>query len=287
MNSPKWLDRILYPFAHQTMDLPAGQIHYVDEGKGDPIVFVHGTPTWSFVWRQQIKQLSRMYRCIAPDHLGFGLSEKPLNFSYTPEAHADNLEQFINKLQLRDITLVVHDFGGPIGLRYALRYPQNVKNIVILNTWMWSLEDEGKIMKISRFMAGGIGKLLYLRLGFSPNFLLPQGYHESKHLTKDIKLHYQKPLIKASSRIGTWQFAKALHQSSSYFSELWQQREKLLTINKLIIWGEKDKLLPITFLAKWERAYPDAKIIKYKAGHFVQEERGGEVADAIQNFIKY
>ncbi|MER2999478.1 alpha/beta fold hydrolase [Pontibacter populi] len=286
MKSPKWLDRILYPFAHHTVQLAAGQIHYVDEGEGEPVVFVHGTPTWSFVWRQQIKQLSRTYRCLAPDHLGFGLSEKPVDFSYTPEAHADNLEQFIEQLQLKNITLVVHDFGGPIGLRYAIRHPENVKNIVILNTWMWSLEHESRIMKISKFMAGGIGKFLYLRLGFSPNILLPQGYHESKHLTKDLKLHYQKPLATATSRMGTWQFAKALHESNSYFAELWKQREKLRTINKLILWGEKDKLLPINFLDKWEKEFPEAKVIKYKAGHFVQEERGGEVADAIQIFIK-
>ncbi|WP_242928186.1 alpha/beta fold hydrolase [Pontibacter vulgaris] len=285
MNSPKWLDRILYPFAHHTLQLPQGNMHYVDEGEGDAIVFVHGTPTWSFLWRQQIKRLSRTHRCIAPDHLGFGLSDKPVDFSYTPEAHADNLERLIDHLQLKNITLVVHDFGGPIGLRYALRHPENVKNLVILNTWMWSLEAESKIMKISRFMSGGIGRFLYLQLGFSANILLPQGYHERKHLPRDIKLHYQKPLSSASSRFGTWQFAKALHNSTLYFAELWEEREKLRSINKLILWGEKDKLLPLHFLDKWEQEFPEAKVIKYKAGHFVQEERGGEVAEAIQNFI--
>ncbi|OKL41420.1 alpha/beta fold hydrolase [Pontibacter flavimaris] len=286
MNSPKWIDRILYPFAHHTLDLPAGKMHYVDEGAGDPIVFVHGTPTWSFVWRQQIKSLSRAYRCIAPDHLGFGLSEKPAALAYTPEAHADNLEQLINHLQLKNITLVVHDFGGPVGLRYALRHPENVKNLVILNTWMWGLAAESSMMKISRFMAGGVGRFLYLQLGFSAKVLLPQGYHEGKHLTKDIKRHYQKPLSTAASRQGTWQFAKALHDSGPYFAELWQQRERLRSINKLILWGEKDKLLPLHLLATWEQEFPEAKVIKYKAGHFVQEERGGEVADAIRSFIE-
>lgn len=223
MNSPKWLDRILYPFAHHTLDLPAGKMHYVDEGQGEPIVFVYGTPTWSFVWRQQIKTLSRNYRCIAVDHLGFGLSEKPAGFGYTPEAHADNLEQLIEYLQLKNITLVLHDFGGPIGLRYALRHPENVSNLVILNTWM-SLEEEARIQKISRFMVGGVGRFLYLQLGFSANILLPQGYLERKHLTKDIKQHYQKPLASSEKRMGTWMFAKALHESGAYFNELWQQR---------------------------------------------------------------
>ncbi|MEJ8802402.1 alpha/beta fold hydrolase [Pontibacter sp. H249] len=285
MVSPKWLDRILYPFKHHTLEIEGAQLHYVDEGEGEPIVFVHGTPTWSFVWRQQLKSLSRNYRCIAPDHIGFGLSEKPSGFAYTPAAHADNLEQLINHLQLKNITLVVHDFGGPIGLRYALRHPANVKNLVILNTWMWSLEEEKRIMKISKFMAGSVGIFLYLQMGFSPNVLLAQGYHDRKHLTKDIKQHYQKPLSTPASRFGTWQFAKALHESNPYFAELWQQREKLRSINKLILWGEKDKLLPIHFLERLEHEFPEANIIKYKAGHFLQEERGGEVADAIKQFI--
>ncbi|MFD2244894.1 alpha/beta fold hydrolase [Pontibacter ruber] len=285
MNSPKWLDRILYPFAHHTLQLEAGQMHYIDEGQGDPIVFVHGTPTWSFLWRQQIKPLSRSYRCIAPDHLGFGLSNKPVNYSYTPEAHALNLERLIEHLQLKNITLVVHDFGGPIGLSYALRHPDNVKNIIILNTWMWSLEDEKKIQKASDFMSGGLGRFLYTQLAFSPRILLPKGYHERKHLTKDVHRHYLKPLATASDRQASWHFAVALKNSNPWFNQLWEQREKLRSINKLILWGEKDALLPVHLLEKWSQTFPEAKVIRLKAGHFLQEESGGEVADHIKSFL--
>jgi len=287
MNSPQWLDSILYPFRHHTFELPAGYMHYVDEGSGEAIVFVHGTPTWSFVWRQQIKQLSRNFRCIALDHLGFGLSAKPADheFSYTPEAHAENLENLIEHLQLKNITLVVHDFGGPIGLRYALRHPENVKNLVILNTWVWSLEHEKSIIKVSKFLSGSIGRFMYLQLGFSPRILLPRGYNNRKHLTRDIQQHYLKPFTSPQARLGTWKFATALHESAAYFDQLWQQREKLRSINKLILWGEKDALLPLHFLNTWTQEFPDARKTTYKAGHFVQEERGGEVADAIQKFI--
>jgi pimeloyl-ACP methyl ester carboxylesterase len=282
MKSPKWLDRILYPFAHHSLQLDKGQMHYVDEGQGETIVFVHGTPTWSFVWRQQIKSLSNSYRCIAPDHLGFGLSDKPVDFAYTPEAHAHNLEKFIDQLQLKNITLVVHDFGGPIGLAYALKHPENVKNIVILNTWMWSLEDEKQIMNISNFMAGSIGKFLYLRLAFSPKILLPRGYHLRRHLTKDVHSQYLKPLSSSANRLGTWRFAAALHDSGPYFSQLWEQRDKLRSINKVIVWGEKDSLLPIRLLDKWTQAFPETKVIRLTAGHFLQEEMGSSVSDAIR-----
>ncbi|WP_242918795.1 alpha/beta fold hydrolase [Pontibacter liquoris] len=285
MNSPDWLDPILYPFAYHTLQLPDGKLHYVDEGQGEPIVFVHGTPTWSFVWRQQIKSLSRQFRCVAPDHLGFGLSDKPADFSYTPEAHAQNLEQLITHLQLKNITLVLHDFGGPISLRYALRNPENVKRLVILNTWMWPLEGEKRMIQLSRFMSSSVGKFLYLQLGFSVRLLLPQGYHERRHLTSDIKRHYQKPLSKASKRLGTWRFAVALHEANPYFAELWKQWEKLRAIPKLILWGEKDKLLPLHLLDTWQQTFPEAKVIRYKAGHFLQEEKGGEVADAIRAFM--
>ncbi|MFD2998977.1 alpha/beta fold hydrolase [Pontibacter toksunensis] len=285
MQFPRWLDKILYPFQHNTLQLEAGQMHYVDEGSGEVILFVHGTPTWSFVWRQQIKGLSRNFRCIAPDHLGFGLSEKPHDFAYTPAAHAENLESLIAHLRLRNITLVVHDFGGPIGLLYALRHPENVKNLVVLNSWMWSLEEEKQISKISKFMSGGIGRFLYLQLGFSARLLLPRGYHKRKNIPKDIHTHYLKPLSNSSERFGTWQFAMALHEANPYFESLWEQREKLKKILKLILWGEKDALLPLHFLDKWKTAFPEAKVVRIEAGHFLQEEKGGEVTDEIKKVL--
>ncbi|WP_241738957.1 alpha/beta fold hydrolase [Pontibacter beigongshangensis] len=286
METPAWLDRILYPFQHHSLELEKGKINYLDEGSGEPIVFVHGTPTWSFVWRQQIKSLSRDFRCIAPDHLGFGLSDKPADFAYTPKAHAANLELLLEHLNLDKITLVVHDFGGPIGLAYALKHPERVKHLIILNTWMWDLEEETKIMRISRFMSGGMGKFLYTRLAFSPRLLLPQGYHERKHLTKDVHRHYLKPLSSPAARLGTWRFAASLSESGPWFRQLWEQRAKLQMIPMLIIWGEKDKLLPLSLLDKWVKHFPDATVKRLKAGHFLQEEKGSEVTDAILAAIR-
>lgn len=286
MKTPKWLDTLFYPFQHRWLQLQYGNMHYVDEGEGEVILFVHGTPTWSFLWRQQIKSLSRNYRCIAPDHLGFGLSDKPgSEFSYTPEAHANNLKELITKLQLQNITLVVHDFGGPTGMKYALEHADKIKRIVILNSWMWSLEKEATMMKVSKFMSGPIGRFLYLQLGFSARILLPMGYSQRKHLTKDIRQHYQKPLASAKQRMGTWHFAKALHEANPYFAELWNQRDKLSNLPKLILWGDKDKLLPTSFLDTWQLAYPDAQVQRINAGHFLQEERGGEVSEAIHMFM--
>src|SRR5580765_3343709 len=114
MSVPDWVDRDAYPFGDHRVALSMGGMHYVDEGRGEPILFVHGTPTWSFEYRHLIKALSLSHRCLAPDHLGFGLSDRPAKFPYTPEAHAAMLREFVERLDLRDMTLVVHDFGGPI-----------------------------------------------------------------------------------------------------------------------------------------------------------------------------
>jgi haloalkane dehalogenase len=122
-----WVDRNEYPFRSHYLSTEHGDLHYVDEGSGEVILFVHGNPTWSFMYRHLIKGLSAGFRCVAPDHIGFGLSDKPFDVSYLPQFHAENLERFIDRRGLKDITLVIHDWGGAIGMSYALNHPENVK----------------------------------------------------------------------------------------------------------------------------------------------------------------
>ena len=118
-----WIDRAEYPFRSHHFPTPSGDMHYVDEGSGEVIVFVHGNPSWSFLYRHLIKALSRDHRCIALDNLGFGLSDKPANADYSPRSHSENLTRLIDTLGLKDITLVLHDWGGAIGMGYALEHP--------------------------------------------------------------------------------------------------------------------------------------------------------------------
>ena len=117
---PAWVDRREYPFEPRGLDVEGGRLSYVDEAEGAPIVIVHGTPTWSFLYRHLIRELSPRYRCLAPDHLGFGLRDRPADWSYRPEDQARNLAWFIETLGVKDRTLMVHDYGGPIGLADAL-----------------------------------------------------------------------------------------------------------------------------------------------------------------------
>lgn len=158
---PAWVDRRQYPFEPHSLDVGAGTMRYVDEGTGPPIVMVHGTPTWSFLYRDLVKGLRDRYRCVAPDLLGFGLSDKPVGASYRPEDQAKRLGRLIDTLGLKDITLMVHDFGGPIGLSYAIERPANVKRLVLFNTWMWSFAGDRQMQWIGRAFGGRVGRFLY------------------------------------------------------------------------------------------------------------------------------
>ncbi len=171
MQQRDWIDRTQYPFRPHFLDLPVGRMHYVDEGQGAPILFVHGTPTWSFEWRHLISALAPAWRCIAPDHLGFGLSDRPRGFPYTPQAHAANLARFVDALGLDGMTLVVHDYGGPIGLPLCLEQPQRVTHLVIINSWMWSFGGDRRMVRTARLAGSRMGRFLYryanLRCGSS------------------------------------------------------------------------------------------------------------------------
>jgi pimeloyl-ACP methyl ester carboxylesterase len=168
LSTPEWLDKVEYPFDNKTIQLQSGTMHYVDEGEGDPILFVHGTPTWSFLYREFIRDFSKTNRAIAIDHLGFGLSEKPENFLGRPQDHTKNLSEFIQKKDLRNITLVVHDFGGPIGLAAAIKQPKRIDKIVIFNTWLWETESYKEVKNIDKVVRSFLGRFLYIWMNFTP-----------------------------------------------------------------------------------------------------------------------
>jgi pimeloyl-ACP methyl ester carboxylesterase len=159
-NFPKWLDQEEYPFSSNSFQSSAGMLNYVDVGKGDPIVMVHGNPGWSFEYRNVIKGMMAKNRCIAPDMIGFGFSDKPYEWDYLPKSHAAIFEEFMDSLNLNNITLVVNDWGGPIGLSYAIKHPEKIKKLVILNTFLWSVKDDPYYQKFSKRAGGGMGRFL-------------------------------------------------------------------------------------------------------------------------------
>lgn len=284
---PAWLDRQAYPFAHHWARLSGGaRMHYVDEGTGDPILFVHGTPTWSFEWRHLVRALSATHRCIAPDLLGFGLSERPKDFPYTPEAHAAVLAELVERLDLRDYTLVVHDFGGPIALPLALVERARVRRLVVLNSWMWSFADDPDMARKARIAGGAFGRFLYRRLNLSLRVLAPSAYGDRRKLTPEIHRQYLAPFPDAWSRGAVlWPLAHALLGSSAHYEGLWARRARLRDIPALVLWGTRDSAFRPDMLRRWRDALPHASVVELPVGHWPHEEAPEEVLAAVRSFL--
>ncbi|WP_133175335.1 alpha/beta fold hydrolase [Sphingomonas oleivorans] len=283
---PEWVDEAEYPFRSRLFAAPQGNIHYVDEGEGEVLLFVHGNPTWSFMYRHLIRGLSDRYRCIAPDHLGFGLSDKPEGLSYLPQLHADNLARFIEALGLKEITLVIHDWGGPIGFSYALAHPENVKRLIIFNTSCWSLKGVAGAERFSRVVGSPLGHFVCRTFNAFPRFVIPRVMGDRSRLTPEIHQHYIRPFPTPASRQATWMLAKALIGESDWLASLWDRRARLGGIPVQILCGQKDPTFGPDKLARWEEAFPAHNTLAFpEIGHFVAEELGRDAVAPIQTFL--
>ena len=287
MNKMAWIDREEYPFDSHYFQAPAGKMHYVDEGTGPPVIMIHGNPTWSFLYRKLIKRLRSEYRCIAMDHLGFGLSDKPGDWSYLPKDHAANISAFIEGLGLKKITLAVQDWGGPIGLSYAIAHPGNVVRIIIMNTWAWPVNRDPYYIAFSGFMGSMIGRALIRRYNFFAKSIMRQAFGDKRKLTPDIHKHYLRALATPEERTGCFVFPKQIIGSTAWLDQLWRNISVLKGKPKLIVWGMKDIAFRKKELKQWERTFPEARTLPLNsAGHFVQEEAPDALAEAVVQFLE-
>lgn len=275
-----------WEFAPHYFTADGWRMHYVDEGTGPPVVFVHGTPTWSYLWRHLLRGLSGSHRCIAVDHLGFGLSDKPPEADYTPAAHAERLGQVLEQLDVHDVTLVVHDYGGPIGLAWALSNLARVRRIVLMNTWLWSNEGNRAVESAHRLLSGPLGRFVYTRLNLSVRVLLPNAFADRTVLTQQVSRHYRQPFSSPQERIAPWVLARELINSNGWYDSLWDQRERLTPVPMLILWGTADRLIGPAQLQRWRDEFPHAEIMELGGvGHFVPEEAPGDALSRIREFL--
>jgi len=284
---PAAVDRDAYPFEDKWMPLRAGRMHYVDEGSGEPILFSHGTPTWSFEWRHLISALSPEFRTIAPDHLGFGLSDRPRNAPYTPEWHCENFVEFVEALDVGPLTLVVHDFGGPIALPLAFRRPDLVKRLVVTNSWMWSFAGDHDMEAKGKIAGSAVGKALYRWANISLKVIMPSAYGDRSKLTPEIHRQYLERFPDSWSRGAVlWPLAHALLGSGSFYDSLWFERARLSGTPSLVIWGMSDSAFKPHQLAKWREALPQAHVVELPdAGHWPHEEDPAAFESALRAFL--
>jgi haloalkane dehalogenase len=283
--TPAWLDRAEYPFESRWLDVDGARMHYVDEGAGDAVLMVHGTPTWSFLYRHLVKGLADRWRCVVPDHLGFGLSDKPVGVSYRLPEQARRLRALIDALGLKDLTLVVHDFGGPIGLAHAIERPESVCRLVLFNTWMWSLAGDRRLRWTSRLLGSPLGRALYERLGLSTRVLWRSAVRDRSRYTPAVHRHYTAPLDAPRDRHATWVYARELLGAGAWCDDLWRRRDRLAPMPALLVWGMRDPAFGAC-LPRWRAALPHAEVVAMaEVGHAPPEERGPEVASIVARFL--
>lgn len=285
----------LYRFDSHWLNINGLKYHFIDEGSGEPVVMVHGNPTWSFYFRRLIKGLSPKYRTIVPDHIGCGLSDKPVskNYGWRLKNRVDDLEALIQNLGLRKkITLVLHDWGGFIGMSYALRHSERIGRFIIMNTAAF-LPPRGKsipmILRLVRILRP-CATLAVLGFNLFAYGALLKNTH--KGMPDDVKSGLIAPYNCWNNRIATLKFVQDIHlvkKNPSYgiVKQVDDGLESFANLPTLICWGKHDFVFDTDYLAEWQRRFPDAEVHLFPdAGHYVLEDVPEKVVPLVQNFLE-
>ena len=283
----------LYPFDRHWLEIDDLRLHYLDEGKGDTVVAVHGNPTWSFYYRDLVRDLRDEYRVIVPDHMGCGLSDKPGDdaYEYTLSRRIGDFSRLMDDLGLDDINLVVHDWGGMIGLGWAARNPERIKRLVILNTaafhlprtksfpWqLWMVRDT----PLGPLMVRGVN-------GFARG-----ATHMActrKKLSKEVRDAYCAPYDSWADRIATLRFVQDIplrpgEPGYDIVSDTAARLEVFRDRPVLVCWGDKDFVFDHHFLAEWQRIFPEADVHRFPdCGHYILEDASEEIIPLIRSFL--
>jgi haloalkane dehalogenase len=281
-----------FPFAPRYAQINGFAMHYADEGQGEPVLMLHGDPTWGYLYRAFIPALARDYRCVVPDHMGMGKSETPLDASrYHLRQHIDNLESLVVHLDLRDITLVAHDWGGPVGLGMAIRQPERIRRLVLMNTWAFAPWPGGSFPRLLEIIRSDRGEAFVLRRNGYLEPAITGTTHHVERLTPEVMAAYRAPFPTPESRIAMlcWSRDIPVDASGTSFAEMRQIEDRLSLFAgtpTLIIWGMHDPVLPSSVLHQWQRILPHARTITIDdASHFLQEDAPDRIIDAITEFL--
>ncbi len=278
--------RALYPFASHWLQTDAGRVHYVDEGAGRPVLFVHGNPTWSFYWREHIKALAPDHRCVAIDHLGCGLSDKPQDGPYRLADRVRHLAQLVEQLDLRDLTLVVHDWGGAIGFGMAERLPERIARLVVTNTG--AFPSAHMPWRIAACRVPGVGPLAVRGLnGFAgaATFMATE-----RGLDPDVKAGLLAPYDSWDNRVAVQRFVEDIPRDArhpSYEALIGAEHGVAAVADRpaLIAWGERDWCFTPAFRQGFEQRLHNATTVRYEdAGHYVNEDARERIVPLVREF---
>lgn len=285
---PEWVSGELFPFESRFFATADGQrMHYVDEGSGPAIVFVHGNPSWSFEFRHLISGLRSEQRCIAADHIGFGLSSRSNRWEDRhPKAHARRFAELLDHLDVRDATLFLTDWGGPIGLDFARQHPERVERLVISNTWCWPVSRDPHYIGFSLMMRSPLGQLLIKRFNFFVNRVMPMAMGNRSVLTPEVLGHYRNALPTPEARAACAAFPGHIIGATDWLRSLWEARETFTSTPTLILWGLKDIAFRRKELERWKSELADFEAHEFEdCGHFLAEEAPERILPTLRAFM--
>lgn len=286
--------RTLYPFDGRFAEVGGHRLHYLDEGDGPPVVMVHGNPTWSFYWRNLVLALKGDHRCVVPDHVGCGLSEKPplADYPYTLERRIDDLEALLDQLGLdRDVTLVAHDWGGMIGMGMAHRRPDRIARLVLMNTGAFPLPAAKPMpTRLSIVRDSRIGAALVTRFNAfarGATFMAVE-----KRLPREVARAYCAPYDTPENRIATLRFVQDIPLSEddpgyAIVDEVGRQMtDRFGETPALLVWGAKDWVFDDHFLQGFQQRLPQAETLRFPGGgHYILEDETEAVVARVRQFL--
>jgi len=281
---PFEIDRSLYPFTSRFMELGDGTtLHYIDEGEGSPaLVFLHGNPTWSFLYRRLIAGLAPDHRCIAVDYPGFGLSTPAPGFDFTAAEQARVVAEFVERLGLRRVVFVMQDWGGPIGLALAADRPEVVSGVVLGNTWAWPLAGDRRLAFFSRIMGGPIGRTAARAVNGVWRFFMARGFAHPP--TAEILAMYAAPFANGG-RIQTAIFPRELIAAVELERKAERGLHAMGDRPALLLWGSRDFGFRDAERSRFERALPDHRTVLLDAGHFWPEDQPDVAVRSIRRWM--
>ena len=273
----------LFPVEHRFLELDGARIHYVDEGSGDSLLLLHGNPSWSFLYRKIITALKSDFRCVAPDFPGYGLSDAAPGYHFTPREHSEVLERFVDRLGLKDLTMMVQDWGGPIGLGLAARRPELVRRLIIGNTFAWPLGGDWRIRQFSWIFGGPIGRSLTWAFNFVPRFFFARGLAHKP--APQVLAMYLAPWRARARRRAAVIAPRQLVAASAYLREVEAALPSLADRPVLIVWGMQDFAFRDAERARFERTFAKhTTVLLDDASHFLQEDAGERIAESFRAF---
>ena len=254
-------------------------LHFEDEGDGPPLLLLHGNPTSSYLYRHIIAGLRDRFRCIAPDYPGFGKSLAPGGYGFTPAEHAAVIERLVVELDLRDVTMMVQDWGGPIGFAVAGRHPDRFARFVVGNTWAWPKTDAAT-RAFSAFLGGPVGKQLILHR----NLFATQVMRRTQRRPFEVE-PYARAFPTKESRIPTWVLPREIMGSRAFLRDVEAGLPRVADRPALIVWPDGDVAFRARERERWESVFPDHRtVILEGVGHYIQEEAPDEIVAAIRSW---